>query len=67
MNEKMKKSLMMLAYQSALALGIFVVLFVINRFLPQVTDKISVIWTKNTDLKKVGQLLLEISKELIPF
>lgn len=67
MNEKMKKHLMILAYQSAVATGIFIVLFVLNRFVPEVTDKISVIWTKNTDLKKVGRLLYEIVKELMPF
>lgn len=67
MNEKMKKRLTMLAYQAALALGIFIILFVLDSFAPQLIDKLSSVWTKNTDIKKAGRLLLELSEELIPF
>ena len=57
----------MLAYQAALALGIFIILFVLDSFAPQLIDKLSSVWTKNTDIKKAGRLLLELSEELIPF
>lgn len=67
MNEKMKKRLTMLAYQAALALGIFIILFVLDSFAPQLIDKLSSVWTKNTDIKKAGRLLIELSEELIPF
>lgn len=67
MSEKMKKRLTMLAYQAALALGIFIILFVLDSFAPQLVDKLSSVWTKNTDIKKAGRLLLELSEELIPF
>lgn len=67
MNEKMKKRLTMLAYQAALALGIFIILFVLDSIAPQLIDKLSSVWTKNTDIKKAGRLLLELSEELIPF
>jgi hypothetical protein len=67
MSEKMKKRLTMLAYQAALALGIFIILFVVDSFAPQLLDKLSSVWTKNTDIKKAGRLLLELSEELIPF
>lgn len=67
MSEKMKKRLTMLAYQAALALGIFIILFLLDSFAPQLVDKLSSVWTKNTDIKKAGRLLLELSEELIPF
>lgn len=67
MNEKTKKHLIILAYQSVLALGLFLLLFVLSRFAPQLTEKISVIWTKNTDLKKAARLFADILKELLPF
>lgn len=67
MSEKMKKRLTMLAYQAALALGTFIILFVLDSFAPQLLDKLSSVWTKNTDIKKAGRLLLELSEELIPF
>lgn len=65
--EKAKKYLTVLAQQTAVAVGIFVILFALSRIMPQVTEKISVIWTKNTDLKRVAQLFLEIFSELVPF
>lgn len=67
MSEKMKKRLTMLAYRAALALGTFIILFVLDSFAPQLLDKLSSVWTKNTDIKKAGRLLLELSEELIPF
>ena len=49
------------------ALGIFLVLFVIDKLAPRITDKLGVIWSKNTDLKRTAQLMRAFMKELLPF
>lgn len=67
MSEKIKKQLIILAYQAVFAAGLFLFVLAMSRFAPEWTEKISVIWTKTTDLKKVGSLLLEAGKELLPF
>lgn len=67
MNEKIKKYLTVLAYQAVFASGLFLLLLVLNRFAPGFVEKIGIVWRKSTDLEKVGRLLSEIGKELIPF
>ncbi|MBQ8807968.1 MAG: hypothetical protein IJZ81_01515 [Clostridia bacterium] len=67
MNEKTKKYLVITAYQALAALGIFLVLFVIDKLAPRITDKLGVIWSKNTDLKRTAQLMRAFMKELLPF
>ena len=67
MSEKIKKQLIILAYQAVFAAGMFLFILAMRHFAPELTEKISVIWTKNTDLKKVGRLLLEAGDELLPF
>ena len=67
MNEKTKKYLVITAYQALTALGIFLVLFILDKLAPKTTDALGVIWSKNTDLKKTAKLMREFMKELIPF
>ena len=67
MNEKTKKYLVITAYQALTALGIFLVLFILDKLAPKITDALGVIWSKNTDLKKTAKLMREFMKELIPF
>ena len=67
MDEKIKKIMMSLFFQGAIAAGIFLVLLLIKALSPQIFEKCSVVWTRSTDLKKAGELLVEFLKEIVPF
>ena len=67
MNERAKKYLIILLYQSAISLGVFLLLFLLNRFTPELVEKISVIWTKSINLEKMEGLLSNVLRELFPF
>ena len=66
MNEKIKKVLTELFYKTLVAAAILLIVFALRFFFPDTAEKISVIWTKNTDLKKTGALLVKTFKEICP-
>ncbi len=66
MNEKTKKILMRELYKGAVALTIFIVVFALCSIFPNVKEYVKSILTKNTDLKKVASLFMEIAKEIAP-
>lgn len=67
MNEKVKKLLMEYGYKTLVAAVILLAVFALRFFFPDTAEKISIIWTKNTDLKKTGALLVKTFKEISPF
>lgn len=67
MNENTKKYLITLSYRAAFSLGLFLLLFALSKFMPELTEKISLIWTKNINLEKMEGLISEFIKELFPF
>ena len=67
MSEKIKKYAIVLVYQTLFAAGIFLFLFLAERFAPNITEQIEPIWKKSTDLKKLAELFKEMFGELIPF
>ncbi len=60
MNEKTKKYLLSLAVRSAVAIVLFLVIWAVKGFYPE----ISRLWTKNMDIQKVVALFREILKEV---
>lgn len=66
MNEKIKKRVLECGYRFVIAAVIFLSIMALHYFFPGVSEKISVVWTKNTDLKKTGELLIKIIKEISP-
>ncbi len=66
-NERAKKYLIIFLYQCAISLGVFLLLFLLNRFTPELIEKISVIWTKSINLEKMEGLLSDVLRELFPF
>ena len=67
MNEKTKKYLIVLAYRTAVSIGLFLIIFITGVFAPSFIDKISPLWTKSIDFQKVGKLFCELFGELFPF
>ena len=67
MKEKTKKYLILLAYRSAVAVGIFLIIFVIGIFAPGFIEKLSPVWTKNMNMGRVKELSYSLLKELFPF
>ena len=67
MKEKAKKYLIMLAYRTAFAIGIFIILFVIGLFASGFIEKLSPVWTKNINIRKAGGFFLSFLKEISPF
>ena len=67
MNEKTKRMLMECGYKFTVAAVIFLVILALRFFFPEMAEKVSAIWTKNTDLKKTGALLVKTLKEISPF
>lgn len=67
MDERMKKALMSLGLRCALAAGLFLMLCILKWSAPEITEKISAVWTKNTDLKRAGELFRELFYESLPF
>ena len=67
MNEKTKKILTAFMYRAIAAGILFLSVSVMLMFFPETAEKVSPVWTKNTDLKKTGLLLLKVFKELVPF
>ena len=67
MNENTKKYLITLSYRAAFSLGLFLLLFSLGKLMPELTEKISLIWTKNINLEKMEELISEFIKELFPF
>ena len=67
MNENTKKYLITLSYRTAFSLGLFLLLFALGKLMPELTEKISLIWTKNINLEKMEGLISEFIKELFPF
>ncbi len=67
MNEKTKKILMRELYKGAVALAIFISVFAICCIFPSIRERVGDILTKDTDLKKVAFLFLQIAKEIAPF
>ena len=67
MNDKLKEFLILTAYRAVAAAVILIVIAAINFLTPDITQRISRLWTQNTDFKKVMELLSETAKELAPF
>ena len=67
MKEKMKKYLIMTAYRGAVALGIFIILWIIGLVAPSFCEKLRPLWTKNINIGQVKALLYNLMKELSPF
>lgn len=67
MNDKRKYFLILTAYRAAIAAVILVVMLMLDFFAPRTVEKISCVWTQNTDFKKVTQLIAQTAKEMIPF
>ena len=65
MKERAKKFLLNLSYRTAVAAGLFILVFVLSRTAESIFPKISSIWTKDTGLLKVTELLKELFKVLI--
>lgn len=66
MNDKLKHFLILTAYRAVAAAIILIVIAAINFFTPDITRRISRVWTQNTDFKKATELLSETVRELIP-
>ena len=66
MNQKTKNRLLSLAVRTAIAVVIFVILFVMNRLFPQLIKHMERIWTKSMDIQKIGTFLKEVLKESLP-
>ena len=66
MNAKVKKMLFSLSYRAAAAAVIFFILFGTKHIFPQIFERISEIWTKNTDFIKAAELLKTLISELLP-
>ena len=67
MKEKTKKYLIMTAYRGMVAVGIFIILWLIGFFIPSFYEKLRHFWTKNINIGQVKALLQELGKELFPF
>ncbi len=67
MKEKTKKYLVMLAYRTAFAVGIFIILFVIGLFASGFIENLSPVWTKSINIRKAGGFFLNFLKEISPF
>ncbi len=66
MNDKLRYFLILTAYRAAVAAVILIVIAGVNFLTPNITPRISRVWTQTTDFKKVTELLSETAKELIP-
>ena len=67
MKEKTKKYLIMTAYRTAVAVGIFVILWIIGFFAPSFYEKLRPLWTKNINIGQVKAIVCDLIKELSPF
>ncbi len=67
MKEKTKKYLVMLAYRTLFAIGIFIILFIIGLFASGFIEKLSPVWTKSINIRKAGGFFLNFLKEISPF
>jgi len=67
MDEKVKKVLMSFAMRASIAALLFGGLCIIKWASPYLFDRCSAVWTKSTDLKKTGALIIQLLKEVIPF
>lgn len=67
MDERIKKLMMLLLWQTMVATGIFILICILKWTVPDVFSKCSALWTKSTDLKKTGTILIELLKEVVPF
>lgn len=66
MQEKTKTWLLSLAVRTGVALGIFLIVFIVCRIFPDVLKTIRPVWTKSMDIQKTGTLLKELLKEMLP-
>ncbi|MBQ3022689.1 MAG: hypothetical protein IJD91_05160 [Clostridia bacterium] len=67
MNEKTKNILMKELYKGAVALAILIVVFALCSIFPDIKTGTKTVLIKDTDLKKVISLFLQIAKEIVPF
>lgn len=67
MEERTKKVMMSFIWQCVICASLFLIMIALKRVMPEVFNKLSAIWTKSTDLKKTGGLLIKLFKEIIPF
>ena len=65
MKERLKKYFLNLSYRTAVAIGLFILVFVLSRTAESIFAKISSVWTKDTDLLKAARLLKELARVLI--
>ena len=67
MNEKVRKFLLSLAYRAIAAVVMFAILWVLQDISVVAFEKVSAVWTKNTDIKKATELLSELVRMSVPF
>ena len=67
MNEKIRNLLTVTLWQTILMTAVFAVLFAVKYFSPQTIEKISAVWTKNTDFERAFTFVSNLFGELIPF
>ena len=67
MSEKIKKLLTITLWQTILMTAVFIVLYAVKYFSPHTIEKISAIWTKNTDFERAFTFVSNLFEELIPF
>ena len=67
MNERLRKFLLSLAYRTIAVAVIFAVLWVLREISKPALEKVSAVWTKNTDIKRAAELLSELMRMSVPF
>ena len=66
MQEKIKKHLLSLAVRTGIAILMFAVVFIVCKIFPPSLKAIRPLWTKSMDIQKIGTLLKEVLKEVLP-
>lgn len=67
MKIKMIKQLLSFTVRTAICVMLFAVAAGIKHFLPQVFEPLEEMLTKSVDIKKAGQLIAEVLREVSPF
>lgn len=67
MDERIKKIMMLFLWQTMVGAGIFILMCIVKLTVPDIFNKYSALWTKSTDLRKTGAILIELLKEVVPF
>ncbi len=66
MQKKVKQYLLSFSVQAAVAAGLFAVVFIIGKISPSFLKMLQPVWTKSTDIQKIGTLFKELFREVLP-